>query len=244
MSQFQGTFKRYEKKYLLSENKYKLLRQKLEGRLKVDQFGKTIICNIYFDTLDYRLIRESLEKPVYKEKLRLRSYGVPTEEEGVYIELKKKCKGIVYKRREQVKLATAKDYLYYKKAIEQPSQIIKEIDWFLKFYQNLIPTMYISYNRIALYGIEDDELRVTFDSNILWRDTKLQLEYGIWGNELLEEGARLMEIKMSGAMPVWLSHILDELEIYPISFSKYGKAYQRKEEQKTMESKKESIKYA
>lgn len=227
MSQYQGTFKRYEKKYLLSEKKYKMLRQRLENQLIIDHFGKVTICNIYFDTPNHQLIRSSLEKPVYKEKLRLRSYGTPKEGEEVFIELKKKYKGVVYKRREKMELVKAEQYLYDYRPASKLTQITKEIDWFLKFYQDLVPSMYISYNRIAMYGMEDADLRVTFDSNILWREDDLYLESGVWGNSLLEEGQRLMEIKIPGTMPIWLSHILDELEIYPVSFSKYGKGYQQ-----------------
>lgn len=244
MSQFQGTFKRYEKKYLLSEKKYRALRQKLQDRLCVDEYGKVTICNIYFDTSNHQLIRNSLEKPVYKEKLRLRSYGTPTENDMVFIELKKKYKGVVYKRREKMELSAAERYLYDSEEISEPTQITKEIDWFVKFYKNLMPAMYISYNRIAMYGVEDLELRVTFDSNILWREDNLGLAYGVGGNPLLSEGARLMEIKMPGTMPLWLSHILDELSIYPISFSKYGRGYQQSEINKKNIQIKGEIKYA
>lgn len=227
MEQFQGTFKRYEKKYLLSRKQYEMLIDRLEDKLTVDNFGKVIICNIYFDTPDHRLIRNSLEKPVYKEKLRLRSYGIPTDNEGVFVELKKKYKGVVYKRREKMKLKQAKQYLYDDFPLNETTQITKEIDWFISFYKELLPAMYISYHRIALYSKEEPELRITFDSNILWREEELYLESGVFGTPLLEEGERLMEIKIPGAMPVWLSHILDDLTIYPVSFSKYGKGYQQ-----------------
>lgn len=244
MSGYQGTFKRYEKKYLLSESQYKLLRQKLEGKLSVDRYGKTTICNIYFDTLDHRLVRTSMEKPIYKEKLRLRSYGTPTDNDTVFIELKKKYKGIVYKRRIKSDLFSAEHYLYDGIPLEQSSQISHEIDWFLNFYQNVKPAMYISYNRVAMFGIEDNELRVTFDSNILWREEELWLECGVFGNPLLEKGVRLMEIKTPGAMPLWLTHILDELTIYPTSFSKYGKGYEESLRIKRKEERNGEIKYA
>ena len=227
MSGYQDTFKRYELKYLLDERKYKQLRQRLQDKLNVDNFGKTTICNIYYDTPDHRLIKNSLEKPIYKEKLRLRSYGTPYEGDTVFIELKKKYKGIVYKRREKMELYEAESYLHEQETSLKQSQIIKEIDWFMKSYQDLIPAMYIAYNRIAMYGLEDPALRVTFDSNILWREEKLGLGYGMWGNPILEEGQRLMEIKIPRTMPLWLAHILDELEIYPTSFSKYGRGYQQ-----------------
>lgn len=244
MKQTEGTFKRYEKKYLVNELKYWQLRQCLKDRVNVDEYGEADICNIYFDTPNYLLIRNSMEKPVYKEKLRLRSYGTPQEGDKVYVELKKKYKGIVYKRRVKLELIEAEQYLYYNKPVEQPTQITKEIDWFMHYYQNIRPTMYISYQRIAMFGVETPELRITFDRNIIWRDTDLWLEYGTWGEPLLEEGERLMEVKIPGAMPVWLSRLLDELELYPVSYSKYGKGYQESLQTKHHETKKGDILYA
>ncbi len=227
MNQNQETFKRFEKKYLLEGEKYELLKLRLQDYLIEDDYGETTICNIYFDTPDHRLIRNSMEKPIYKEKLRLRSYGTPQELDTVFIELKKKYKGIVYKRRVKSELFTAEHYLYDLEPTVEPSQITREIDWFLNFYGEVKPAMYISYNRIALYGKEDKNIRVTFDSNIIWREEELWLERGVWGTPLLEEDLRLMEIKVPGAMPLWLSHILNELEIFPGSFSKYGQGYQK-----------------
>lgn len=226
MGKNQFTFKRYEMKYLISDQQYSKLRQLLKEEMQVDEYGLTTICNIYFDTPDYRLIRTSLEKPVYKEKLRLRSYGTPTEQDTVFIELKKKYKGIVYKRREKMSLAAAEQYLYKDQPAQKSSQIMNEIDWFLKSYKNLEPAMYISYDRIAMYGVEDPNLRITFDCNIQWRDEELYLGSGIWGSPILEEGQKLMEIKISETFPLWLAHILAQLEIYPASFSKYGRGYQ------------------
>lgn len=227
MERFQGTFKRYEKKYLISEKKYQLLRERLKNRLHIDGFGKVTICNVYFDTPDHHLIRKSLEKPVYKEKLRLRSYGIPSKDDGVFVELKKKYKGIVYKRREKMEITKAEDYLYENIQVDKSTQITKEIDWFIHFYKQLLPAMYISYDRIALCSKEDSEFRVTFDNNIRWREEELFLTAGVFGTPLLEEGERLMEVKIPGTMPIWFSHILDELEIYPISFSKYGRGYEQ-----------------
>jgi hypothetical protein len=244
MGNYKDTFKRYEMKYLLDERKYKQLRQRLQDKLNVDNFGKTTICNIYFDTPDRRLIKTSMEKPVYKEKLRLRSYGTPYEGDTVFVELKKKYKGVVYKRREDMELYEAESYLYDQAPISKETQITKEIDWFMKSYQNLEPAMYISYNRIAMYGVEDPELRVTFDSNILWREEELWLGSGVWGNPILKEGQRLMEIKIPGTMPLWLSHILDELEVFPVTFSKYGRGYIQSLELKKIQKIKGDILYA
>jgi SPX domain protein involved in polyphosphate accumulation len=244
MNQFQGTFKRYEKKYLLNEKKYKILKQKLQEKLTIDHFGKTTICNIYFDTPDHLLIRTSMEKPLYKEKLRLRSYGTPQTADPVFVEIKKKYKGIVYKRREKMDLLTARQYLYEQVPINPTTQIMKEINWFLQFYQDLEPAMYISYSRIAMYGMDDPDLRITFDSDILWREEDLSLESGSWGNPILQDGFRLMEVKIPGTMPLWLSHLLNELEIYPVSFSKYGNGYEQSVQMKKIDKNKGEIKYA
>ena len=226
MDDFQMTFKRYEIKYLLDEKTYLELRKRLEGKMVVDQYGEKTVCNIYFDTPDSRLIRTSLEKPVYKEKLRLRSYGTPERNSTVFVELKKKYKGVVYKRREDMVLSEAEAYLYQGWKPGFSSQVLREIDWFLKYYGQITPAMYISYERIAMNEVKDSGLRVTFDTNILWRKEELNLKEGSWGNPILEPGQRLMEIKIAGAMPLWLGEILDKLYIYPVSFSKYGRAYQ------------------
>lgn len=244
MSQYQNTFKRYEMKYLLDEKTYKALMLGLQDKLRIDQYGKTTICNIYYDTPEHLLVQNSLEKPIYKEKLRVRSYGTPTDTDEVFVELKKKYDGVVYKRREKMELSAAEDYLYRNKPAMQSTQIIREIDWFLRFYKNLQPAMYLSYSRIAMYGLEDSELRVTFDSNIRWREENLNLKSGYWGFPLLKAGTRLMEIKIPGSMPIWLSQILNNLEIYPVSFSKYGEAFKLAESVKKTKEGMGVMKYA
>lgn len=91
MSQpIQSCFERYEKKYFLTPAGQKALLQTIAPYIKMDFYGKYTICNLYYDTPDWRLIRASLEKPVYKEKLRVRSYGVPAPDGKVFAELKKK----------------------------------------------------------------------------------------------------------------------------------------------------------
>lgn len=225
MAQYQSVFKRYEKKYLMDKQQYQTLTKFLQGRMTTNQFGRNTICNIYFDTPDYRLIRASIEKPVYKEKLRLRSYGVPKKEDTVFVEVKKKYKKIVYKRRVPMTLREAEQYLLRGKQPHKPCQILKEIDWFLDFYQPIIPKVYLAYDRIAMCSSENADLRITFDTNIRWRENVLDLSKGVWGNTLLKEGQYLMEIKMPGAMPLWLSRGLTELGIFPASYSKYGNCY-------------------
>ncbi len=238
-----GTFKRYEKKYFMNELQYQQLKYRFQDYLRADAYGEATICNVYFDTPNHLLIRNSLEKPVYKEKLRLRSYGTPRAGDEVFIELKKKYKGVVYKRRINLELNEAEQYLYEEVPMVGATQIGREIDYFLQYYQEIVPSMYISYRRIAMYGITDPELRVTFDREIHWREEELWLERGDWGKPMLGEEEHLMEIKIPGAMPVWLTHILDELQIYPVSFSKYGMGYLQSISTKE-EIRKEDILYA
>ena len=96
---YQTVFKRYELKYLLTERQKKCVMEAMEPCMTPDAYGRTTIRNIYFDTADYRLARRSIEKPVYKEKLRIRSYEKASGASPVFVELKKKYKGVVYKRR-------------------------------------------------------------------------------------------------------------------------------------------------
>lgn len=224
MSKNNVVFKRYEKKYLLSGEQHRAFLERSAGELTEDGFARSKISNLYLDTPDYLLIRRSLEKPVFKEKLRVRSYGTPSVSDEVFVELKRKIKGEVYKRRAAMPLYMAAQYLAGSGRPES-SQITDEIDWFLKLYPGLDARMFIYYERHSLKGIDCPELRVTFDRDIRWRETELRLSAGTHGAELLDEGQVLMELKLPGAMPLWLSSILCELEIYPQSFSKYGRAY-------------------
>lgn len=219
------TFKRREIKYLLDDDEYNSLKERLQARLVEDEHGMSTICNIYYDTPDFRIIRKSLEKPVYKEKLRLRSYGTAGAEDKVFVELKKKYNGIVYKRRETLTLAQSDEYLAGHTKAPYDTQIFREIDWFRDYYGNLKPAMYISYEREAYYSLENPDLRITFDRNIMYRSYNLSLAAGVEGEKILEPGQHLMELKAGGAIPVWLTKALDELGIYPASFSKYGRAY-------------------
>lgn len=224
MSAYQNIFKRYEKKYWLTNQQYLDLKLLMEKHMQKDQFGTHTIANIYYDTDDYELIRASIEKPVYKEKLRIRSYGIPRKEDLVFVEIKKKFKGVVYKRRVQMTLENAEDYLHYGRRTHAPSQILQEIEWFKDRYRPT-PKVLIAYERTAYFGIEDPEIRITFDSNIRYRDTDLDLSKGHYGRMLIDPGQRMMEIKIPGVMPLWLCQSLAMLEIYPTSFSKYGNCY-------------------
>ena len=222
---YQDVFKRVEKKYLIDEEKYNQLFDRIKDYITPDRYGESTICNIYYDTPDHRLIRRSLEKPVYKEKFRVRSYGVPTMEDEVFVELKKKFKGVVFKRRAGMTLAQTKDFIGRGKLFGNHHQIKKEIKYFLNYYPDVAPAMYLSYDRTAFYATNNPELRITFDTNITYREEELSLEKGVWGTKLLNRGERVLEIKIPGSMPVWLAEILADLKIYPTSFSKYGRAY-------------------
>ena len=225
MSGFQDVFQRIETKYLMDEDQYQALRKRLEGMAEVDQYGETPILNIYFDTPDYRLIRTSLEKPAYKEKLRLRSYGVPQDDTQAFIEIKKKFKGVVYKRRIGMSYEDSLAYLCEGRPVKEPSQISGEIDYFMHYYKGIRPAMAVSYDRIAMSGTRDSNLRITFDRNIRWRVDHMDLKEGNVGRDILEPGQHLMELKIAGAMSTELAEILSELNIYQVSFSKYGRGY-------------------
>ncbi|MDR1800868.1 MAG: polyphosphate polymerase domain-containing protein [Lachnospiraceae bacterium] len=226
-------FKRYENKYMLNELLYYRILAEVSKRMNPDPFnenGKPYqICNIYYDTEDSSFIRHSLEKPVYKEKLRLRSYGTPDSESTVYLGIKKKYKGIVGKRRTALKLSEAYDFLT-KKVIENPDpermnlQVIKEIEYILQT-NKMVPKMNISYLRMAFFDKDLPDFRVSFDSQILARDYNLKLEEGPYGTPLIPSNFRLMEVKASLSAPLWFVRLLSDNKIYPTGFSKYGTAY-------------------
>jgi SPX domain-containing protein involved in vacuolar polyphosphate accumulation len=217
-----NTFERFEEKYLLSAAQYQAIMAGLRGRMQPDLFGRSMVTSIYYDTQDYRLIRSSLEKPDYKEKLRVRAYGTPTAESKVFVELKKKLDGIVYKRRVELPLSQA-NLLLAGKQTDNDTQITREIQYFLRFYQPE-PRALLSYRRVAYTGA-DNNLRITFDDDIRYRTSALRLTAGVWGQELLSPGMTLMEIKAPGAIPLWLCELLNQNEVYPESFSKYGICY-------------------
>ena len=227
-------FNRVEKKYLLDNRVYEMLLHKLEDYMEVDVYNKGnklySIANIYYDTPSDELIRNSLEQPVYKEKLRLRSYGVPKMEDQVFLEIKKKFGGVVNKRRTALVLSEAYQYLEDGKQPMESSninqQVLREADVFLKRYC-LLPKVFLAYDRIAFFGKEDKDFRVTFDTNLRTRREDVRLEDGMDGIPLLEDGIWLMEVKITKAAPLWFTHLLSEYRIYSTSFSKYGTEYKK-----------------
>lgn len=233
-------FERYERKYLLSPSAKDAVLRAMEGRMEIDMYGRTTIRNIYFDTDGYDLIRRSLQGPEYKEKLRIRSYRQVGDKDDVFVELKKKYKGIVYKRRIEVPAFQAMDWLLaggekpdFSTASEQANfrQIRDEIDYFLRRYERsgMGPKVFLSYEREAFAPVKGskEDIRITFDTNILARGKDLLLSSPAYGDPVLDQGLTIMEVKVprDGAIPMWLARTLSENGIVKSSFSKYGKYY-------------------
>lgn len=244
MSQIIETFERTEKKYRLNREQYNKIVSAINGKMAVDEFGKSKITSLYFDTPDRRLIDRSLEKPLYKEKLRLRQYGTDESDQAlVFIELKKKFKGIVYKRRVMLSRAAAQAFLQgmdfelacrtfplvserlNSKAISPKNlQIAREIEEFINRTPNLYPSMLISCNRTAYQPLRDSDanLRITFDEDLKSNDL---FKRGEAAQDVIPGDEVIMEVKSVKAVPVWLAQLLSEVHAYPTSFSKYGTAY-------------------
>ena len=222
----QMTFKRVELKYMLDANQKAAVQAAMQGHVRPDQFGQNTIRNIYYDTDTYRLIRASLEKPVYKEKLRIRSYQQAAPDTPVFLELKKKFKSVVYKRRLILAEGRASSCFATGSRLPVDSQIAREIDYFCAFYGRLSQAVFLSYDREAYYAPDGTDLRITFDKNILYRQEDLSLCSPVWGEALLQPGMTLMEVKTSAALPLWLTEVLTREHLYKTSFSKYGTAYQ------------------
>jgi hypothetical protein len=218
-------FKRYENKYILTPQQYEAILQEVEKRMDPDEFGETTIQSLYYDTPNARLVRTSIEKPKFKEKIRVRSYGLATKDSKVYVELKRKSQGVVYKRRLSAKEDESIAFFENKHSFGD-GQIAKEIDYFKNYYGKLQPYILILYDRIAFKKREID-LRITFDRNTRYRATRLTLSDGLDGTLLLEPGHVLMEIKSSLGFPRWLVDLLNEQKSYKRSFSKVGEAHKR-----------------
>ena len=222
----QQIFRRTEIKYILSEDKIKSLMWLIEPYLKKDQYFKSTNCSIYFDNKNRYLAIHSLEKPLYKEKVRIRSYGVPKPDDIVFLEIKKKYKGIGSKRRIPIKLSDLNNYLKTGR-LDSNSEIIKaELDACFKRY-NLKPTMFLAYDRTSYCDKDDPTFRVTFDRNVRSRNTNLALEKGDFGKNFFKNGEVVMEVKALDRFPFYFVHALSKLKIYPSSFSKYGRVTEK-----------------
>ena len=208
----------------MSENQFNQLIKKISINLKEDKYFKYNISSIYFDTDDYDLIRKSLEKPIYREKIRVRSYGKINEKDNVFFEIKKKYKGMTNKRRIIISYKDFLNYINDNKNFEQ-NQISKEIDYIIRYYK-LHPKVYISYDRISYISKDNNNLRITFDTNLKYRLNDLSLKNN--NAEVFDnKNFYIMEIKTLDSIPLWLVNVLSELKIYPTSFSKYGNIYKK-----------------
>lgn len=221
---FKTNFRRREIKFLITDSQAKEILGFMAEKIVPDSYGKSIVKSLYFDTPSFRLIRRSLEKPVYKEKFRLRCYGDFNEKAKVFAEIKKKYKSVVYKRRIVLDSKQTAEFMENgPNEGENPTE--KEIEFFFKRYENLRPTMLISCEREAYFAKDDGGLRFTFDRNILYRDYDLFLSTDRYGTPILNEDQVLMEIKAEGALPLWVCKMLSDRKMYKQSFSKYGRAY-------------------
>lgn len=221
-----ATMLRYEFKYMLSKEQCDYIKQSLVGHMSIDSYGKTTIVSLYYDTPDLYLIRTSVEKPKFKEKIRTRAYGLVTNGDKIFLEVKRKVNGIVYKRRVKTSEQEAADFFAFKSNLSEGSQIAREICYTRDFYKNLQPAIMILYDRYA-YLQDNSDLRVTIDENPRYRTEDLNLHTSTEGTSLLPPGGAILEIKVQGAMPLWLTKILAEGKIYKTSFSKVGEAYKK-----------------
>lgn len=215
------SFARKERKYLLTDEQYRQMISLLDSRMSVDCFGRHTVNSIYFDTPDHYLIRHSLEHPVYKEKFRLRCYGDPAAADTLYAEIKKKYKGVVYKRRISGTPEEITGFLSGNDIPGQNPQIQSEIRNLFSRY-DLRPACYVAYERTAWLCPEEPELRLTFDENIRVRGDSLSFAEGTGGEPILPESHVLLEIKFPRSAPLWLADLLSSLGIRPVTFSKYG----------------------
>lgn len=224
---FQTVFKRYELKYMLTPQQKERILEAIAPYMALDKYGRTTIRNIYFDTDDYRLIRRSIEKPIYKEKLRIRSYSQAQSDSTVFVELKKKYEKVVYKRRIALEEQRAMDWILQRASCPVDTQISREIDYFKAHYGELFPAVFLTYEREAYYEKNSGDFRVTFDDNILCRQNDISLTLPVYGEPILGNDKVLMELKCSGGLPLWIVDVLSREHIYKTSFSKYGTAYEK-----------------
>ena len=221
---FQTVFKRYELKYLITAEQKEQILENIGPYILPDRYGESTVRNIYFDTDSYRLIRRSIERPLYKEKLRIRSYQKADRDTKVFAELKKKYESVVYKRRIPMTEQEAMDWICG--GAEPPDcQIGREIDYFISYYAPLMPKVLLTYRRQAFYSEKEPDFRITFDSDILCRREDISLCAEVYGERILPSDMVLMELKTAGGIPLWMTEALSERKIYKTSFSKYGTAY-------------------
>jgi len=220
-------FKRMEQKYVLSRNQYVLLQELIKKRFDRDIYYKSKIYDLYFDNDNNDLIINSIDKPIYKEKIRLRSYNeVKNMDDVVYLEMKQKYKKIVYKRRVMMSFLEYNNYINNGIDLDNSEQILREIDYYINYYK-IKPCMFVGYDRLSYCSKEDKNLRVTFDTNLRYRLDKLDLCDSKDDKNYFENDTYIMEVKSINNLPFWFVEFLSENKIYPCSFSKVGSIYMK-----------------
>ncbi len=231
-------FQRYEKKFLMDEDVMEKILPEIEAHMNPDKYcidGATYpISNLYYDTVTNDVIRDSLQKPFYKEKLRMRCYGIPKNKDTqVFLELKKKVNKIVTKRR--AKLTYGEACMFMERGIYpetdsyMTTQVLREIEYYL-YHKDVYANTRISYDRLAFFDARDDSFRLTFDKNIRYLkrgDEPVDFDDRSKGVPLLPKNLRLMEVKVSNAYPMWFAKLLSTEGIHAVSFSKFGASYKK-----------------
>lgn len=228
-----NTFKRYEKKYIITKTQKEELEKLISSRMVKDKFssdGGYLIRNIYYDTLSEDLVHQSIQKPIFKEKLRLRKYGTYGDlKDEYFLEIKRKYNGVVYKRRVTLNKSDLQNFLRNKVIPNDidnvDRQILNEISYFMEKYI-ILPNTFISYKRIAYFDKENPEFRLTFDYDLFSRKDNYNFDFPFYEKRLIDADSYIMEVKVSDSMPLWFTKILSELKIYGYSFSKYGKSFE------------------
>lgn len=214
---------RYEQKYLLTKDNFNYLINLIDDYLVKDKYFKETIYNVYFDNDYFEIINRSIDKPIYKEKIRMRSYYKTDNDTNIFLEIKKKYDDTSNKRRV---IISYKDYLDYINKNIIPNcdkQIMSEIDYCFKKYK-LKPKIKLVYDRFAYNLKDDDSFRITFDTNV--RYNLNEMDYNIEDDVMFMNDKYIMEIKTFNGIPLWLNKILNKLNIYPTSYSKVGKVYE------------------
>lgn len=236
---FEEVFKRYEYKYIIDTETYKRFLDAIKDKVSADPFGDDKgfykITNLYFDTECNLFLDETIDKKQFRQKLRLRSYNKVDLNSDVFIEIKKKYKGVVSKRRTMLKLREAYDFLYANEWLSSYDdynasnlQILREIEFFKNYYK-LEPRVILSYDRQAFQGIYEEDLRITFDTNLQKRWTDLAIEKGPWGDVFFEKGSFILEVKVNDRIPLWLARTLSDLNCYKQSYSKYTYSFDKEQ---------------
>lgn len=224
----QSAFNRYEQKFLIPIDQIDHIKEQIGPYVTQDDnasLSHYTICNIYYDTTNDEIIKRSVSKPMFKEKLRLRCYGEPKQGDIMFLEIKKKLNGFVNKRRTSISYEDACMLIHEKvmpiKKSYHNSQVLNEIYFYVKNKQ-LIPRISLSYDREAYYAIDDESIRLTFDYNMTSRRDNVNLGRTHEDTLIVQDERAILEVKTTGALPLWLTNILTANQIYPNSFSKYG----------------------